>query len=242
MPVRFRSLLLHMPVAGARPAWIDVATLARLLNADLRAVYCEDEALFEVAELPCAREFDPMRLHQERWRSLERGQLLRDFELAAASLRRQLDRVARTSRVGLQFTVVRAGTPPPEPTPDAIRVIATGEPASAAGSGRSPDEGALLFMPAGALRRHGDVVVLARSTEGLAARIGQTMARNAGARVIVLEAAGDAEQLQHDLGRLHERLLVVDWNMLKQWEDAARLAALRRVPVLAVTEDPVSAP
>jgi hypothetical protein len=226
----FRNVVLRLPVPGVRPAWVDVATLARLLGAELCAIYCEDEALYEVADLPNAREFDPMRLHPDRWRPLERGQLLRDFELTAATLHRQLDRIARSVGIGLRFTVVRAGSQAPEAPSGTVFVIPSG------GIPAPPASGALLFMPGGALRRHGDVVILATELESAAVRLGHEIARNARARAIVLEATGGAEQLQHDLGRLHERLIVAAPGMLSKWEDAARLAALRRVPVLLVPE------
>jgi hypothetical protein len=234
----FSTVVLHLPVPGMRPAWVDVATLARLLGAELRAVYCEDEALFEVADLPGAREFDPLRLHHERWRPLDRGQLLRDFELTAATLRRQFDRIARATGIGLQFTIVRAGSQAPETPSNTVFVIPAGEFHNV----EAPDAGALLFMPRGTLRHHGDVVVLSSELDALPVLVAREIADNAKARAIVIDASGSAEHLQHELGRLHERLIVVGTATLTHWQDAARLAALRRVPVLLVPDEAESRP
>ncbi len=226
------------------------ADIARLIGADLRALYVEDPSLLDVADLPLARELDPLQPAPQRWRPLARAQLARDFDLAAAALRRRLADVANSAGVQWELFVVRAGAQPPSAL-DTLRerrdfVLVLPAERQAQPPPLPPllppllpllPSGAVLYAPAGPARRRGDVIALARDTEAPAARLADHIARSAQARLIVIDAAGHAEDLQHALGRLHERLIVARAGAFTSDSDAAQLAALRRVPVIVVPED-----
>lgn len=238
MAASIRSVVVSLSAAAPSTELLRLAAdIARLIGADVRALYVEDASLFDVADLPLAREFDPLQPGAQRWRPLAREQLARDFELAAAALRRRLADVARTVGVQWEFLVVRPGA---QPTPlDQLReqrdflLLLPAE--------RKPEPplpaGAVLYAPSGPTRRRGDVIALAPSADAPAARLADEIARSARERLIVIDAAGHAEQLQHALGRLHERLIVAGARAFADDNDAAQLAALRRVPVLVVPED-----
>ncbi len=239
MAVSIRSVVISLPVAGSAPELLRLAAdIARLMGADLRALYVEDESLLDVADLPLARELDPLRPRDERWRPLLRKQLARDLELAAAVVRRRLADVARTVGVRVEFSVVRAGSQPLAALDelrehgDFVLVI----PAERNAQLPPLPAGAVLFAPPGATRHSGDVVALADRAEAAAARLADRIAHAARARLVVIDAAGDAEELQHALGRLRVRLIVASASALAAVEDGARLAALRRVPVIVVPE------
>ncbi|MGE5339347.1 MAG: hypothetical protein ACM3PU_16075 [Gemmatimonadota bacterium] len=239
MTVSIRSVVISLPVAGSAPELLRLAAdIARLIGADLRALYVEDESLLDVAGLPLAREFDPLRPLDERWRPLLREQLARDLELAAATLRRRLADLARTVGVRMEFSVVRAGSRPLAALDelrghgDFVFVV----PVERKAQLPPLPAGAVLFAPSGVTRRSGDVVALADRAEAAAARLADRIAHAARARLVVIDAAGDAEQLQRALGRLRVRLIVADAGALSTIEAGARLAALRRVPVIVVPE------
>ena len=237
MAITIRSVVISLPVAGPVPELLYLAAeIARLMGAELRALYVEDEALFDVADLPLAREVDPLRSPDERWRPLAREQLARDFELAAAALRRRLAEVARAVGVPVEFSVVRAATRLPAVF-DELR--AHGEFVFVVPAERTADSlplpaGAVLYAPAAITRRGGDVIALADRTDAPAARLADRIARTAHARMIVIDAAGDSAELQQALGRLRARLFVAGAEVFAHADDAARLAALRRVPVIVV--------
>lgn len=237
MPASFRSVVISLSSAAPGPGLVRLAAeIARLLGADLRALYVEDESLLDVADLPLAREVDPLRPSAERWRPLARAQLARDFELAAAALRRRLNDAASTVGVRFEFSVVRA-----DPSSlalleelrahDDLVFVVPAEPAARAA--RLP-AGAVLYAPPGAARRRGDVIALAPSAATTAARLADRIARAAHARLVLIDADGSLDELQHALGHLHDRLIVAGADAFSDADDAARLAALRRVPVIVV--------
>ncbi len=241
MAVSIRSVVVSLSAATPAADLMNLAAdIARLIGADVRALYVEDAALFDVADLPLARELDPLQPPPQRWRPLAREQLTRDFELAAAALRRRLADVATSAGVHWDFFVVRAGAQPPSALDelreqrDFVLVL----PAERKMLPLPPlPAGAVLYAPAGLTRRRGDVIALARSAGTAAAQLADRIARSAQARLIMIDAAGDAAQLQHALGRLHERLIVARAGAFTDDDDAAQLAALRRVPVIVVPED-----
>jgi len=235
MPV-FRSVVISLSASAPAPELLHLAAdIARLIGADLRGLYVQDEWLFDVAGLPLAREVDPLRPKGERWRPLAHDQLMRDFELAASALRRRLADAANAVGVRVEFTVVRSD-PRSLTALDQLREhgdVLLVVPAARKAQPPLP-AGAVLYAPPGITRRSGDVVALARSTDAAAARLAAEIAHNAHARLVMIDAAGDVDGLQHALGRLHERLIVAGADMFTSADDAARLAALRRVPVIVV--------
>lgn len=236
MTLTIRSVVISLPVAGPVPELLYLAAdIARLMGAELRALYVEDDALFDVADLPLAREVDPLRPSGERWRPLARAQLERDFEVAATALQRRLREVARAVGVPVEFSVVHAGTRLPTAL-DELR--AHGDFVLVVPAGRKLEltlpAGAVLYAPTAVTRRDGDVIALAARADAPAARLADRIARAAHARLVVLDATGDADDLQHALGRLRARLIIAAADAFAHADDAARLAALRRAPVIVV--------
>lgn len=238
MPLSIRSVVIRLPAPGAAAELMQVAAeLARLMGADLRALYVEDESLLDVADLPLAREVDPLRPFPQRWRPLAREQLARDFEFAAAALRRRLTEVARSMGVPVEFLVVRGGIEPLAALDQLLggRDFVFVLPAERQPAPTPVPAGAVLYAPAGvAPRRRGEVIALARDGDAAAARLAERIARGAHAPLAVVDAAGDAEQVHRALGRRRARLIIADADVFASAEDAVRLAALRCVPVIVL--------
>lgn len=241
MDVSFRSVVISLSAASPGPHTLRLAAeLARLIGADLRGLYVEDAQLLDVADLPFARELDPLRPQAQRWRPLARDQLARDFELAAAALRRRLSEIARSAGVPVEFTVMRAD--PQRSLPSLLDELrAQGGfvlvvPADRPARGEPQPTGAVLYAPTGAHRRGSEVIALTPAADSTIAPLAERIARGAHARCVVLEAHGDAEQLQHALDGRHERLIVAAPSAFAHADDPAVLAALRRSPVLVVPE------
>jgi len=236
MPASFRSVVIGLSATAPAPELLRLAAdIARLIGADLRGLYVQDDWLFDVAGLPLAREVDPLRPPEDRWRPLARDRLALDFELVAAALRRRLAEAAGAVGVRVEFSVVHAD---PQSLTALDQLREHGDFLLVVPTAREVPPllpaGAVLHAPPGITRRSGDVIALARSTDGAAARLAADIARNARARLVRFDAAGDADHLQHVLGRPHERLIVASADMFASADDAARLAAVRRVPVIVV--------
>lgn len=237
MATLFRNVVIRLSAAAPPPELLHLAAdVARLIGADLRAFYVEDELLFNVAGLPLAREVDPLRPTEERWRPLAHDQLTRDFELAASALHRRLNDAASRVGVRVEFSVVRAD-PQSLAALDQLRehgdfVLVV--PVERTAQSHPLPAGAMLYAPPGTTRRRGDVIALAHGSHVAAARLAADIARNAQARRVIIDARGDADELQHALGRLQERLIVASADVFASADDAARLAAMRRVPVIVV--------
>ncbi len=102
---RFRRLVLELGRGAADPATMrQAAAFARLLDAELHALFVEDEILLHASALPFAREISPLSL---RWRTLEPERLNAGLRAAADRARRHFTEAARETGVTHNFEVRR---------------------------------------------------------------------------------------------------------------------------------------
>jgi hypothetical protein len=184
--------------------------LARGLRSEVQSLFVEDERLFSLACLPCAREV-PMTLGG-RGSALSIERLQEEMRSAAASIRRELERLARSAEVPFRFGVVREA-------PDAAferccrdgAILAVAEPAcgeevellSRRMLGEAGLSGLMLVGPRGR-RRAGPVVIAAESGEDVDALL-ETGSRLRSARhpeVVLLVLNGARSRAAHHVGEL----------------------------------------
>lgn len=102
---RFRRLVLELGHGAADPETMrQAAAFARLMDADLHALFIEDETLLHASALPFAREISPLSL---RWRPLEQDQLEAELRAAADQARRHFEAAAHATGVKPSFEVRR---------------------------------------------------------------------------------------------------------------------------------------
>ena len=78
---RFRRLILELGHGTADPETIaEAAAFAQLMDAELHALFVEDETLLHASALPFAREISPL---SYQWRKLEPGRLEAELKAAA---------------------------------------------------------------------------------------------------------------------------------------------------------------
>ena len=192
-PVLYTRLLASLP-ADVAPAAVDaVIDLARALGAELQAVLLEDVATLALAELPSPRAFDT---RVSLWRDVQRADMHRELELAAAALRRRLD-AARRAGLHTQVTVARGGlgTMLGEHA-QATDLLVVTEPADPLARWVQPFAGlldaalaspaALLYLPHRGARASGPIAAFG---SGVAAELAQRLAQALGAPRIEAEAA-----------------------------------------------------
>jgi hypothetical protein len=103
--IEFRRLILTLSHDAADPAMMrEAASLARLLNAELHALFVEDEAVTRASALPFVREISPLSL---QWRKLDPERLAAEFRGAAEHAHRHLVEAARAVGVRQHFAAHR---------------------------------------------------------------------------------------------------------------------------------------
>jgi hypothetical protein len=219
-------LVLELGHGGAdRAAMRQAAAFARLLDAELHALFVEDETLLHASGLPFAREISPL---SYRWRSLEPDRLEAELRVAAARARRQVFEVAGAIGIRRSFEVRRGDL--------ALHVTETcvaGDIVVVASSHRVPTHGShrlretarlsaasVLYLPPRPGRRSGPIVAV---TNGVLA-VAQSIAQLGHERVVMVDNVAA-------LGDLRERLIVMSRD-----DDVppGTLAHDRGVPVLVV--------
>src|ERR1700687_4306504 len=102
---RFHRLILQLGHGAADPATMrQAAAFAQLLDAELHALFVEDETLLHASGLPFAREISPLSL---RWRKTTPGQMEAEMRAEAGQARLRLLEAARAIGVPHQFEVRR---------------------------------------------------------------------------------------------------------------------------------------
>jgi hypothetical protein len=102
---RYRRVIVDLPVSAAdRRALRAAAELARGLDAELRAMFVEEEGLLSLARMPFAREF---RLPGHGWQPIAGEQIAADMRQAAQAARRMLEEVARAAGISGALEVHR---------------------------------------------------------------------------------------------------------------------------------------
>jgi hypothetical protein len=241
--IRFRRLVLELGHGAADPQTMrQAAAFARLLDAELHALFVEDETLLHASQLPFSREIS---LVSHQWRPLEPDRLEAELRAAADQARRNLTEVARVSGVRLSFEISRGD----------LGVLVTGICAAGdivvvasprrMGSGTTHgfqllrqiahrSAASVLFLPRDTGRRHGPVVAVASGEGDPSLAVAQ---RIAGESPIVVPPTA-LQDILATLGDLRERLIVMTRADDPATEDiGAALAAARGVPVLVVEPD-----
>ena len=248
--IEFRRLILTLSHGAADPALMrQAASFAQLLNAELHALFVEDEAIGYASALPFAREISPVSL---QWRKLEPEQVAAESRAAAEYARRRL--IDAAGAVGVrQFFAARGGDIAMlmRELCVASDIVVMGGPGatSAAHALRRLDEianasvAAVLHLPPNTPRAHGPVVAVAIGADDPALAVARAIAARAHERLLVLSAndtgignqirlpsAAGAADIVSALDRTRERLIV-----LTRGDVVAReLAAARGVPVLVI--------
>jgi hypothetical protein len=223
----FRRLVLELGHGGADPVTMrQAAAFARLLDAELHALFVEDETLLHASALPFAREISSL---SHRWRRLEPDRLEADFRAAAARAERQLFEVAGAVGIRRSF-VVRRGDLALHVTETVIAgdivVVAAPRHETTHGSHRLRETAHLsaasvLYLPPRPGPRHGPIVALATGPDDPAVAVARSIAASARERLLV----------GSDLGDVRERLIVMTRD---DHAAPAEIARDRGVPVLVV--------
>jgi hypothetical protein len=260
----FRRLVLELGHGAADPAMINqAAAFARLIDAELHALFVEDEILLRAGGLPFAREISSL---SHEWRPLRPDRLEAEWRAAADQARRHLDQAARAIGIRRSFEV-RRGDLASQVTEICVAsdivVVASPRRETTYGSQRWRETArgsaaSVLFLPPDAGRGRGSVVsvVTDAGDPGLAvarriadqererlvvlapevSAMGTELGSEVrGGAVIRLPAGWSAQDILVALGDTRERLIV-----LTRADDAipvdmvTALVASRGVPVLLV--------
>jgi hypothetical protein len=174
--------------------------LARALGAQLQAVLLEDVAALALAELPSPRAFDP---RVSLWRDVQRAELQREFEAAAAALRRRFE-AAQDAGLQAQVTIVRGGAPSVlgEPVAATDLLVIT-EPAEPMARFVQPFVGlvgaalassaAVLYLPHRGARGSGPIVAIGQE---MAAELAQGLAEALGAPFLKTETGQSSTKVR----------------------------------------------
>ena len=254
---RFRRLVLEVGHGAADPETIrETAAFAQLMDAELHALFVEDETLLHASALPFAREISPL---SYQWRKLEPDRLEAELKAAAVQARRHLEAAAHAIGIRRSFEVRRGDLAMHVADICAasdIIVVSTPRQISGGTHGfvrlretACRSVASVLYLPPKIGRKHGPVVAIARNAADANLEIAQRIARQAREPLLVLAPPGSAIAGEADvrilpgpapqdviaaLGDTQERLIVS--TRVEALEDlGSALAAARGVPVL-VTE------
>jgi hypothetical protein len=251
---RFRRLVLELGHGAADPETIrQAAMFAQLMDAELHALFVEDETLLHASALPFAREISPL---SYQWRKLEPDRLEAELKAAVGQARRHLEAAALTIGVRRSFEVRRGDLALQVTGICVASDIVVVSPPRSFGSGmhglrRLRDTArqsiaSVLFLPPNIGRRRGSIVVVAGGAADPNLDVARQIALQAREQLLVLAPVGSViagepnirtvtgtatQDVVAALGDSRERLIV-----LTRADDAedhgAVLAAARGVPVL----------
>ncbi len=256
--IRFRRLVLELGHGDADAATMrQAAALARLMDAELHALFVEDDTLLHASQLPFTREIS---LVSGQWRPLAADRLEAELRAAADRARRYFLEAARGTGVRQSFEISRgdvgllvaglcvASDIVVVPTPGRTGSVATyGFQLLRETARRSV--ASVLFLPPDAGRGPGPVVAVATGGNDPSLGVARLIAvQYRGGLVIVAPAEsgiGESRPLQGNsvedidaaLGDTRERLIVMMRANGPKEDLGAALAAARGVPVLVVEPD-----
>ena len=255
----FHRLVLELGHGAADPATIlQAAAFARLLDAELHALFVEDEILLNNCALPFAREISPLSF---AWRPLRTDRLEVELKAAAGQARRHLEDAALATGVRQTFEVRRGDLALQVAeicVASDIMVVASPRRETTHGSRRWRDTAhqsaaAVLFLPPDAVRRRGCVVAVVTGPGDRSLPVARSIATRAREKLMVLAlpasrsedggvvrllSAHSRDEIIAALGDTEERLIVLTRAAGPTLAELGPvLAAARCVPVLVIEPD-----
>jgi len=251
---RFRRLVLELGHGAADPETIrETAAFAQLMDAELHALFVEDETLLHASALPFAREISPL---SYQWRKLEPDRLEAELKAAVGQARRHLEAAAQAIGIRRSFEVRRGDLALQVTDICVASDIVVVSPPSRIGSGTHgfrrlretacQSVASVLFLPPHIGRKHGSIVVVAGSASDPNLDVARRIAFQAREQLLVLAPVGSViagepniralqgtatQDVIAALGDVRERLIVL--TRVDDTEDhGSVLAAARGVPVL----------
>ena len=238
----FRRLVLELGHGAADQGTMrEAAAFARLLDAELHALFVEDETLLNASALPFAREINPLSL---RWRKLEPDRLEAELRATADQARGRLMAVANAVGIRRSFEI-RRGDLALQVTEFCVAsdIVVVAPPLrvdTTHGSRRlreTADRSAasVLYLPPMAGRPHGPVVAVAIGAGGSSLSVARAIAVQGEEELVVVEGTTPSD-IAAALGDTRERLIV----MMRGLGDGSELAAVRGVAVLVVEPEMIA--
>jgi hypothetical protein len=249
---RFRRLVLELGHGATDPDVMrEAAAFAHLLDAELLALFVEDETLLHASALPFAREISPL---SYRWRPLATERLEAELRGAAERARQQLMAAAgaigvrhgfevRRGDLALHVTEICVETDivvvsPPRRIGTSVEVQRLNDTARRSAA-------SVLFLPPRVARRRGLVVAVASRDDDPALDVARRIAVQEKEGLLVLASSGSEvgggnirvlfggsdQDVVAVLGDTMERLIVLTRDGAG---NGAALAAIRGVPVLVL--------
>jgi len=215
-PHPFRRILLDLPGRAADAGTIRaVAELAGALDAELNAMFVEDEDLLALAGLPFVRE---LRLPEHAWHPMVPDRIAQDMRQAVAQARRMLADAAAAAGIHSRLEVLRgeASRRPVGNDPDDIVVVCeparSGERTLGTFARRRHaayhSVAAVMFMPPGGAPARGAVAALVGSADDPALATAARVALRLDASLVVLAPEGvNVAEAAAGLGITPARLL-----------------------------------
>jgi hypothetical protein len=226
---RFLRLVLEVGHGAVDPDTMrEAAAFALLIDAELHALFVEDETLLHASALPFAREINPL---SGQWRRLETGRLEAELRAAADRARQQLMEATQALEVRHSFEV-RRGDVAVHITETCVAtdiVVVSSLDRIGAGSRRLSETArgsvaSVLFLPPRPGRRHGVIAVVAAGADDPAADVARQIAAREKTGLMVVGSVAA-------LANARERLIVLTRDGM---DEAADLARARGVPVLVL--------
>lgn len=244
-PPRYRRVLLDLPPREAdRNVLQAAAEMARLLDAELHAVFVEDPALAILADLPFARE---LRLPTHDWQPMTGARLAQEMRAAIGKARRDL--AAMRAAAGVRGdTEVQQGDPASliATICTASDIVVVASPARAVERAMGVHTqrslaayhctASVLMLPPTRMSHQGAIAVLAGDRAESRA-VAMEIAARAGATVVELAPAGQrAADILAALHAVPARLLVLTRGAVLPDADGTlqAIAEAGAVPVLAL--------
>jgi hypothetical protein len=252
---RFRRLVLELGHGAADPETIrEAAAFARLMDAELHALFVEDETLLHASALPFTREISPL---SYRWRKFEPDRLEAELKAAVGQARRHLEAAALATGARRSFEVRRGDLAlHVNEICLASDIVVVSPPRMGTGTTHGfrrlsdtarQSVASVLFLPPNTGRQHGSIVAVAANAADACLDVARPLALHAREQLLVLAPGAIADEpnvrilpgtTSQDviaaLGDTRERLIVL--TRPDAFEDlGSALALARGVPVL-VTE------
>jgi hypothetical protein len=256
--IRFQRLVLEVGQGAIDSETMrEAAALALLLDAQLHALFVEDETLLHASALPFAREISPL---SYRWRPLEPDRLEAELKAAADQARRRFLDVASATGVRQSFEVRRGDLAMHISAICAASDIVVVAAPRRMGTGTTHgfrllretarrSTSSVLHLPPSVARRRGPVVSVLTGADDPSLPVARQIAAAAKEQLVVLaeQAVGDmpaqiipgmtSPEIGAALGNVRERLIVIAHDRSPDGV-GVELAMERGVPVLVVEPVP----